>query len=601
MLTSFDKQPINIAILDISAQNKAVLEYFFSESGKSCFTEVSVDKASAFIIDYDSPGAKESWESTYKNTQKPGIIISIKAVDLPSTLWVAKPLTVKALMEAGTLLKEMIGVESVTAPAITKLDFVETEIDTEVNTKEELFSTALLSTEAPEESLALTVDEISEETIKKDNTEENAKPDHAELALTETKQSEEKSEIDSLLDSLISDGENTEKVESIPTGFTEGNNQPTVQSDTLSDIKSDVESDIQSDIKNNLQSNEKKSITLLKEETATDDLETALAALDTTDNIDDAAIDRILNSTNKASDRKNKKNKKKNTKKTAEEELQSLLEEIRHEVDGSPISSPSASIPSAEDSDTKIIPEKYATEDAEDNNERYTLTCGNTNDTTNLKSLCAYNPSNHLLSSLLQNITRTKETKEFLQMKFNGIILVIDPASERIFCDQDVTTEFFASVCHEPMDHDKTKVHKLDESEIRLYNKKMSSENNYMHSVEAFVWTVSLLTSRGRLPQSTPLKARVQLMRLPNFAQLENTPYIAQIAELFKNPKGDLSDILLNSKLPQKYIVAFYNAALAVDVFDGVKIHIPSQSTLGEKQTNKKQGLFSKLINKVTA
>ncbi|MCF6193968.1 MAG: hypothetical protein L3J46_06510, partial [Kangiellaceae bacterium] len=108
MSNSVRKQPIHVGILEISSQNKAILEYFFSDAGKSYFKEVSLEKASAYIIDYDSLGAKESWSSTFDETKKPGIIISIKEVDLPSTIWLKKPLTVKALKDAGESIREMI-------------------------------------------------------------------------------------------------------------------------------------------------------------------------------------------------------------------------------------------------------------------------------------------------------------------------------------------------------------------------------------------------------------------------------------------------------------------------------------------------------------
>ncbi len=68
MSNTTNKQPIEVGILEISSQNRAVLEFFFSDAGKSCFKEVSLDKASAYIIDYDSLGAKESWASIFAET-----------------------------------------------------------------------------------------------------------------------------------------------------------------------------------------------------------------------------------------------------------------------------------------------------------------------------------------------------------------------------------------------------------------------------------------------------------------------------------------------------------------------------------------------------
>ncbi len=108
MFNKNNNKPVKIGILEISTQNKSILEFFFSSAGKTLFKEVNVAEADAFIIDYDFPGAKESWETTFNTSGKPGIILSIHEVSLASAIWVSKPLTAKALTEAGQKLKEIL-------------------------------------------------------------------------------------------------------------------------------------------------------------------------------------------------------------------------------------------------------------------------------------------------------------------------------------------------------------------------------------------------------------------------------------------------------------------------------------------------------------
>jgi len=108
MFNKINNEPVKIGILEISTQNKSILEFFFESVGKTLFKEVSIAEADAFIIDYDFPGAKESWETTFNTSGKPGIILSIHEVSLTSAIWVSKPLTAKALTEAGQKLKEIL-------------------------------------------------------------------------------------------------------------------------------------------------------------------------------------------------------------------------------------------------------------------------------------------------------------------------------------------------------------------------------------------------------------------------------------------------------------------------------------------------------------
>ena len=688
MLNNTNKQPVKVAILEISAQNKAVLEYFFSESGKSYFKEVSADNASAFIIDYDSPGAKESWESTYKETQKPGIIISIKEVDLPSTLWVAKPLTVKALMKAGDSIKEMIHAEDATQPVIeAELSEEETaEVIETLSQKEQIvdelpeemfevtktFDAEILEeiiNDATEESTTEgSIDEktneetalvVAEESIEEDiqidslldNELKNSPTElEPELAIAETSASasssnfavspdmvdvdlsledsdedaesessmadftaekptelktpidepelsgtnnvKDESEIDSLLENLISGGENTGKVDNLLTDFTE-------ESDTTDDKNEEnlLDFDLNMDETETVEIQKNtadtvdlelgtpteviaESNSIIETENVTDDLETTLNALDSNEIIDETTIDKILDSGNKTE----------KPKKSAEEELQSLLEEIRQEADGT--------LPTSGASKSAKRNKKYVPTSAE---ERWKLTCGNNKDTTKLKSLCSFTPNKHLLASVIHNIALAKESNQFSRMKFNGIILVINPEADLIYCDQEVTSEFFAAVCYEPINKDKIKIHRLDTSEIRLYSKKMETEDDYTHSAEAFIWTTSLLTSRGRLPKNTNLKAQAKLKFWPNLTRLENIPNMMQVGALFHKPSGNLTDIISKSGLPQKYVIAFYNAALALDMIDNSGTISSSASPDTKNENNKKRGVFSRLLKRVTA
>jgi hypothetical protein len=99
MLKHAKTEPLKVSLLTISPHNRAILEFFFSGAGRNLFKVVPVEQADAFILDHDYPGAKEDWE-THTDTLKPGIMLSVHAVELPNTIWIPKPLTSKALTEA---------------------------------------------------------------------------------------------------------------------------------------------------------------------------------------------------------------------------------------------------------------------------------------------------------------------------------------------------------------------------------------------------------------------------------------------------------------------------------------------------------------------
>lgn len=99
---------LKVSLLTISPHNRAILEFFFAGAGKTLFRITSAHEAEAFIIDYDHPGAREEWEKLHLNQPSPCIVLSIRDVSLPNSIWVAKPLTSKALTEAAQRVQALL-------------------------------------------------------------------------------------------------------------------------------------------------------------------------------------------------------------------------------------------------------------------------------------------------------------------------------------------------------------------------------------------------------------------------------------------------------------------------------------------------------------
>ncbi len=651
MSNTTTKQPIKVGILEISSQNRAILEFFFSKAGKSYFKEVSVDKASAYIIDYDSLGAKESWKSTFEETKKPGIIISIKEVDLPSTIWLPKPLTVKALKEAGESIREiMLNDENKRAEVIVDSDVANISQETieEQNQRDEPQLSNLVSeeiidipnkpisdiilsedstdvtrsnnqensveeiniVELPEETsneevlpldslfldepvenadeylseskepeLTLSVTDVSASSanfaastnfididLSLDETSES--PDELELTVSQAPIGEpeiaitsEDGDVDSLLASLISGGKDNKTANNILTKSIENEDDA---ASTLMDF--DLESTEEEET-------ELVDLVTLDDNTATNNkVEDPTETLTTT--IDETKLENNPHSENKVEE----------PEKTAEEELQDLLEEIRQE----------AGITEASEDNNELQTYSPTTAEA-----RWKLICGD-NKNIDLHRLASYNPDNHILALIRQNIQTAKQNKKIVRLKFTGIIIVIDPETDRIYCDQSIFTEVYANVCYEPIVPEKIKIYDLDASELRLYRKKMDEDTELTHYTETFIWTTSLLTARGRLPKNTNLKSKLSLAAWPDLTRVEKIPHMMQIAAIFNMNNWSLLEIFNKSGISKEYVLAFYNAALALDMIENHETIISSESLDLKKTDNKNRNLFSRFLKKIT-
>ena len=100
---------LKVCLEDVGAQNKAILDFFFAKLGQHTFRCVNTqEEANVLLIDYDFPPARQRYEETYLAWQKPALILSISEVSLENTIWLAKPLSSRALLEsAGTLQQQL--------------------------------------------------------------------------------------------------------------------------------------------------------------------------------------------------------------------------------------------------------------------------------------------------------------------------------------------------------------------------------------------------------------------------------------------------------------------------------------------------------------
>ncbi len=811
-MSNLNSNIIKICILEMSSQNQAILEFFFNNAGKSLFEETSRENAEVFIIDYDFPGAKENVEEIQSTSKMPGIIISIREVSLENTVWIAKPLTSNALIQAKNQVAEMlssiadapasaettalsgkqqeqqetesddlpvfndlsfsvnedktdakateeqtdplvgsdlseettqevaaiadtsnpddsVATETISAetpelfsiqddpdpePALTnfasldnsskdlqqnKIDTftvntetitekaeVNTEINTATNTNNadtpNYFSVQAEPTPAFTESLTLERTEYNNDlaatqtqTIESnnagsseyfsdqtdsntvlgsstrfDNAEHNQ--EHDELAVLEKpeQKTEAKDEIDILIEQLIAGGgesaitETTETAEASiddsaeelsDTGISpvdlEKNKEKLLSIDALinqngTEIENVIHSD-NSDISK--QQNSQADVLATADDSAnspdqeelpqelpqlndnlTENLDTAEEVKQDFDEPNNSVIAPESDTAEPVVDNKEQESEEllesastvpetqanadesepqdeailtiPEVELSEDEELQTLLEEIRKETEG-------VNSRGMEGANHRHIP-TFA-------EERWALTCGDSNIIPSKEQ--TYNPADYMLSTLLRVIEQARQTEKVMRMKFNGIIIVILPDLKKIYCDLSIFSSDYAEICFTPFDQESIKIHNLDSSEIRLYRKLIVEEPENSHTIESFLWTSSLLTSRGRLPQGTNTKKSISLKYWPNLTRLEIIPHVMQIAAVFYKYPDSIQQIPVKLNIERRFVNAFYNGVLTLGLLetDNHKILLLSSKNTIKKTQNR--GFFTRLLKKI--
>ena len=100
---------LKVCLEDVGTHNRAILDFFFAKLGRHIFRCVDTqEEASVLLIDYDFPPARQRFETEYQEWKKPAIILSISEVSVENSIWLAKPLTSRALLDAASTLQQQV-------------------------------------------------------------------------------------------------------------------------------------------------------------------------------------------------------------------------------------------------------------------------------------------------------------------------------------------------------------------------------------------------------------------------------------------------------------------------------------------------------------
>ncbi len=703
--------PIEIGILEVSSQNRAVLSFFIDSIGADIFKEVDLDQASAFIIDFDFPGAKESWKEL-QSTKKPAIILSVKEVIMPGSIWVKKPLTAKELTNAGQKINAMIN-KNLVQPITEAVDLGEVsstqtlKIPSLNNLPNELASIeksdlpALTTLETSPDSMPAQITEsiatlesepvLSADTINlsphlnddlANTLTLDASQSTAEIVDVEMSTASEGSgidELDSLLNDLHSEPltsegmSNNENVNEVSAAITLADSVPALATVSASALKPSptktatkqtaVSSDITDTLTLEIRADSIQSTSEV-DETETTELDSLLSDLHTESQasaVNDVRLPslepqveiepvELLSDTNEPDffneliigsspdapqeiqpneqstiiDDENIPDKVGDsdlstdanlatevTEKVAESyaeatdgDLEAMLDELQQEMGGGAGGGAATNSNINASSSDGTTQRTYQGTQAQ---ERWALLCGDKKLVRNASDIkkTAFTLNEHFLSSLLKTVKEGKATKQIKRIKYNDLLIIIDHEADTIYSDLSIYSDEYAQICFDPVESKKMRIHSLDDSEIRMLHQQIKSDPENVYTTEAFIWTTSLLTSRGRLLKSTNTNKPVGLKSWPNLTRIESFPHMMNIAAVFSKNPGNLLEVSKWLNIPQCYVFAFYNAAFFLDMIDfdsneaGKNTSRKLSFNFGTKKKSENSGLFSRLLNKI--
>ena len=217
-----------------------------------------------------------------------------------------------------------------------------------------------------------------------------------------------------------------------------------------------------------------------------------------------------------------------------------------------------------------------------------------------------YEPKDYYQGYVQASLKLAIEKGRFLKLESGWKPLIILPHSHEVWLDSnDKQLRAFANVL----------VNSMSGVKKRMAVKPIDPKSEFVdidlanfQDMDVFLWKLSLWTSKGRYPQAIDINRPVKLKQWPNFTRFVVTPHAMRISALLIEEPKTLIDVAHMLDVKLQYVFIFISAAHAL----GLVAQAPSSSSnrsLPKKSSsstsssppraNKRQGLLSKIINKL--
>lgn len=178
----------------------------------------------------------------------------------------------------------------------------------------------------------------------------------------------------------------------------------------------------------------------------------------------------------------------------------------------------------------------------------------------------AYSPELMFQGAVHKGYRLAKHHKCAVEVIAFGLGVVIDPKNYKAYT---ATNESILRPLCLLETHDKPIFKKLPDNflEQDLYTFKIKKEAKLKPwDIDAFLWKVTLWSSRGRIPKDVNIKTPVYLKAWPNLTRFESIPHGIRIAALMQQGPARLTDIAKRLNIPQRYVFSFFAAAKTLNL-----------------------------------
>ena len=189
---------------------------------------------------------------------------------------------------------------------------------------------------------------------------------------------------------------------------------------------------------------------------------------------------------------------------------------------------------------------------------------------TNALAHVIYSPALMFQGAILKGLALAQRSQSPVEVIAFGMGVVLDPVAHKAY--SAVTDSILRPICLLET-HDEPKYQKVGPNFLSepLYTFQMKKSVAIKPTdLDAFLWRVTLWSSRGRIPKGTDIHQAVELKAWPNLTRLDAIPNAPRIAALMMRGPQTLGEIAKKLDIPQRYVFAFYSASTAIGLANTV-------------------------------
>ncbi|MCK5895913.1 MAG: hypothetical protein KAG20_03850 [Cocleimonas sp.] len=563
-------RPIKVALIGLTMIQQSLMEFYFATNeGSQKYTAVLGKDAEAFITNFDELGSIEAWENLYAEEKKPTIVFSNQRKISDNYFYFPRPITPNLLIEAAAsiqlLLQEKRPKQIIDQPAQLKV------------IKPQKDNLAFVSAESEIEGLAVP-DELSFNVIA--NNDDTFTGDNANTLLSfdalnstkETSNDETQTALDSL-SALTLDKNNPNNeldyLASLEELTLESKANEALSFEALTTKEEDIEVKKAADVLDSLiiEENELALFELvdqnenpIKPTTKTppnisplessSSIPEAPTPSDSHDNFsienDKLSFDNnIIGQTKKSSDDEI----------TSPDELQLFIDELS-------------------DKDSQQDKKQQSTQSSlkkKKERQRWIQLCGrhrNEEYENDGAGNTRFKLEETLLPFLSDTVSFTERANCWMELSYKPLSIIINPKDKLIYSNLSLDNPIFVQICGKKIVEELIEFLEVNEEQVEKINSDQLNNKIYQYDLDYFIWTVSLLVSRGRLPENSNPEMPISIINWLSLNKVEKFPYIMQIAAVFNQHHASLNEVATWMTLPKRYVYSFYNGILALEMID---------------------------------